>query len=59
MTLTLHWWMLPLGLLITGAILLPFTRSSGGWFPTESWHLPVGILLIVAALFISIGGMIS
>lgn len=59
MTLTLHWWVLPLALLVSGFVLILFTRIEGNYFLAPTWHLMGGLMLIFAAVCTFIGGWIA
>lgn len=59
MTLTLHWWMLPAAMVVCGVAFVLMTKVEGSYFPWPSWHLGAGLLLILAAIAMAIGGWLS
>lgn len=59
MTVVLHWWFLPLAMIVGGGVLMMFTRTEGGMFPMPTWHSAVGALIIFAGFAVLLGGLIS
>ncbi len=55
MTITLHWWTVPLTLACVGVLLILNTESEGSYFPMPSWHLAAGGLALFAAACIAVG----
>lgn len=51
--------MLPAAMVVCGVAFVLMTRSEGSYIPFPSWHLGAGLLLILAAIAMAIGGWLS